>query len=93
MESRDACARLTAILDLYLRNEMEFWPFWREFSDLILIAMEDCEPPFDSRCEVLDQMYEAVYMGEPGLESGPDGILGEPDLKRELSKLRLAVGL
>ena len=94
ISAADARSRLVTILDGYLGNEISFWPFWEEFSDLILIVVDDeCEPPFDSRCDDLEAMYEAVYMGQPGEESGPHGLLGEPELKRELSRLRHSVGL
>lgn len=60
---------------------------------MIQVALGGCEPPFGERCQVLDDMYEAVYMAQPGGESGPHGLLSEPELKQKLGLLRSAAGL
>lgn len=89
----DVRPRLIEILDGYLKGRLEFWTFRDEFSDLILIALEGCQLPFDARCQGLDDMYEAVYRGQPGDEPGPHGLLSEPELKKELNQLRKGAGL
>ena len=86
-------ATLSALLDQYMEGQLTFWPFHKAFMDVIMKSMEDCEAPFDARCQALDDMYEAVYMGQPGATSGPNGLRSESELKLEISRLRSAAGV
>src|SRR3954471_18802315 len=88
--------RLSRLLDRYLADEIEFWPFHSEFMELALPMFDGALVPFDARLQALDDMYELVYMAAPdpvSAEGQRDGIIGSAELKQRLSGMRVKAGV